>query len=202
MKLYYSPGACSLAPHIVLREAGLAFDLVLAPTKTHLLPDGSDFRLVNPLGYVPFLELDDGSHLREGQVIVQYLGDLAPAKNLLPAHGGMARYRLQEWLAFIATELHKGFGPLFNPATPEAYKTMTKARLQERLEWLNSQLAAQDYTMGAQFCVADAYLFTVLGWAGRVGVDLSAFGHVTAFHARVGARPAVQAALRAEGLLA
>ncbi|WP_198970604.1 glutathione transferase GstA [Xylophilus sp. ASV27] len=201
MKLYYSPGACSLSPHIALHEAGLAFEAIPAPTKTHQLPDGSDYYAINPLGYVPLLEMDDGTRLREGPAIVQYIADLVPTRNLAPANGTLARYRLQEWLNFIATELHKGFGPLFNPATPDEMKKAARDKLAGRLAFVNGQLDGKDYLAGEHFSVADGYLFTVVNWSGRVGVDLSAVPNVTAHHARVAARPAVQAALKAEGLL-
>src|SRR6218665_1681041 len=140
MKLYYSPGACSLSPHIVLHESGLAFESVLAPTKTHQVPDGTDYYTINPLGYVPLLELDNGERLREGPAIVQYIADQAPAKNLAPANGTMERYRLQEWLTFIGTEIHKGFSPLFNPAIPDEVKTIFKDKLKSRYQWLNGEL--------------------------------------------------------------
>lgn len=200
MKLYYSPGACSLSPHIVLREAGLAFEALKAPTKTHKLDDGTDYYTINPLGYVPLLELDDGTRLTEGPAIVQYIADQAPLKNLAPANGTLARYRLQSLLNFIGTELHKGYGPLFNPATPEEYKAIARDKLVQRYKWVNEQLEGKDYLTGEQFTVADAYLFTVTNWAGRVGVDLSAYANVAAFMARAAARPAVQEALKAEGL--
>ena len=200
MKLYYSPGACSLSPHIALREAGLAFEPVLASTKSHKLQDGTDYYGINPLGYVPMLELDDGTRLREGPAIVQYIADLAPTKNLAPANGTMQRYRLQEWLTFIGTEIHKGFSPLFNPNMPEEAKTISKTKLKSRYEWLDSQLAGKEYLMGEHFSVADGYLFTVTNWAKPTGVDLSALANVNAWHARVAARPAVQEALKAEGL--
>jgi glutathione S-transferase len=201
MKLYYSPGACSLSPHIALHEAGLAFEAVAAPTKTHKLPDGSDYYAVNPLGYVPLLELDDGTRLTEGPAIVQYVADQAPDKQLAPAYGTLARYQLMSWLTFIGTELHKAFSPLFNPATPEEFKAMTKERLMGRLRWVNEQLEGKDYLMGDRFTVADGYLFTVTNWAPRVGVDLSGFAALNAYRTRVGARPAVIAAMKAEGLL-
>ncbi len=201
MKLYYSPGACSLSPHIALHEAGLAFTPVLASTKSHKLQDGTDYYGINPLGYVPLLELDDGTRLREGPAIVQYIADQVPAKNLAPANGTLQRYRLQEWLTFIGTELHKGFSPLFNPATPEEYKTIARARLADRLAWVDGQLAGKPYLMGEQFTVADGYLFTVTNWAPIVGVDLSSYTHLNAYRERVAARPAVQAAMKAEGLL-
>ncbi|PZP98952.1 MAG: glutathione transferase GstA [Variovorax paradoxus] len=200
MKLYYSPGACSLSPHIVLREAGLAFEALKAPTKTHKLDDGTDYYTINPLGYVPLLELDDGTRLAEGPAIVQYIADQAPLKNLAPANGTLARYRLQSLLTFIGTELHKGYSPLFNPATPEDYKTGVREKLVSRYKWVDEQLAGKDYLTGENFTVADAYLFTVTNWAKPTGVDLSAYANVGAFMARVAARPAVQEALKAEGL--
>jgi glutathione S-transferase len=200
-KLYYSPGACSLSPHIVLREAGLPFDLVLASTKTHKLADGTDYYGINPKGYVPLLELDDGQRLSEGPVIVQYIADQAPATQLAPAAGTMARYRVMEWLNFITSELHKGFSPLFNPATPEDYKPLVRTRLAERFAWVNGQLEGRAYLMGDTFTVADAYLFTVAGWGKYVGVDISGLANLSAYMGRVAARPAVQEALKAEGLL-
>lgn len=201
MKLYYSPGACSLSPHIALHEAGLAFTAELASTKTHLLKDGTDFYSINPLGYVPLLELDDGTRLAEGPAIVQYIADQAPEKNLAPANGTLARYQMQALLNFIGTELHKGFGPLFNPATPADYKPAVVERLLKRLAWIDGQLAGKSYLMGEHFTVADAYLFTVTGWAGLVKVDISGLANIAAFRARVAARPAVQAAMKAEGLI-
>jgi len=202
MKLYYSPGACSLSPHIALHEAGIAFQPVLASTKTHQLKDGTDYYGINPLGYVPLLELDDGTLLREGPAIVQYIADQAPAKNLAPASGTLQRYRLQEWLTFIGTEIHKGFSPLFNPATPEEYKTIAKDKLNSRLKWVDGELAGKNYLMGEHFSVADVYLFTVTNWASRVGVDITGLDNLTAYRERVAARPAVQQAMKAEGLLA
>ncbi len=201
MKLYYSPGACSLSPHIVLREAGLPFTLVMASTKTHKLADGTDYYSINPKGYVPLLELDSGERLSEGPVIVQYIADQVPAKKLAPAAGTMARYRLQEWLNFITSELHKSFSPLFNPAMPEEGKAVYRTRLADRFKWVDSQLAGKNYLMGEEFSVADAYLFTVGSWGGYVGVDTSGLPNFTAFMNRMKARPAVQEALKAEGLL-
>lgn len=200
MKLYYSPGACSLTPNIVLREAGLAFEPVLARTKTHKLEDGTDYYTINPLGYVPLLELDDGTRLREVPVIVQYIADQSPAKNLAPANGTMARYRLQEWLTFIGTELHKSFGPLFNAAVPDAGKQVFRDRLAKRYEWVNQQLEGKEYLVNTHFTVADAYLFVVTRWAKPLAVDLSAYPNVVAHSQRIEARPAVQDALKAEGL--
>jgi len=201
MKLYYSPGACSLSPHIVLRESGLAFEPVLASTKTHKLQDGTDYYTLNPKGYVPLLELDNGERLSEGPAIVQYIADQVPEKNLAPANGTMARYRLQEWLNFITAELHKGFSPLFNPATPADFKPVAAAKLVERLTWVDSQLAGKQFLMGDTFTVADAYLFTVAGWGQYVGVDIKPMANLSAYMGRIAARPAVQAAMKAEGLL-
>ncbi len=201
MKLYYSPGACSLSPHIVLRESGLAFEPVLTSTKTHKLQDGTDYYTLNQKGYVPLLELDNGERLSEGPAIVQYIADQVPAKNLAPANGTMARYRLQEWLNFITAELHKGFSPLFNPATPADFKPIAAAKLVERLTWVDSQLAGKQYLMGDTFTVADAYLFTVAGWGQYVGVDIKPMANLSGYMGRVAARPAVQAAMKAEGLL-
>ncbi|VWX59373.1 Glutathione S-transferase GST-6.0 [Burkholderiales bacterium 8X] len=198
MKLYFSPGACSLSPHIVLHEAGLAFEPVMASTKTHKLADGGDYYEINPLGYVPMLELDDGTRLREGPAIVQYIADLAPAKNLAPAAGTLQRYRLQEWLNFIGTEMHKGYSPMFNPNMPEEAKTIAQTRLKSRYQWLDGQLKDKEYLMGEHFSVADAYLFTVTNWAKPTNLDLAPYPNVQAWHARVGERPAVQAALKAE----
>ena len=200
MKLYYSPGACSLSPHITLHESGLKFEHVAAPTKTHQLDDGTDYYTINPLGYVPLLELDDGTRLREGPAIVQYIADQVPDKKLAPANGTMARYKLQSWLTFIGTELHKGFSPLFNPATPEEFKKITIDKLLSRLKWVDGELAGKQYLMG-DFSVADPYLFTVTNWASRVGVDISGFANIAAFRERMTARPAVQAAMRHEGLI-
>ena len=201
MKLYYSPGACSLSPHIALQEAGLAYTPVLASTKSHKLQDGTDYYTINALGYVPVLELDNGERLREGPAIVQYIADQVPDKQLAPANGTLARYRLQEWLNFIGTELHKGFSPLFNPATPEEYKPMVRERLLQRLQWVDGQLAGKQYLMGDQFTVADGYLFTVTNWTQPTKLDISGLANLAAYRERVGARPAVQAAMKAEGLL-
>jgi glutathione S-transferase len=200
MKLYYSPGACSLSPHIVLREAGLAFEPVLASTKSHKLQDGTDYYGINPLGYVPMLELDDGTRLREGPAIVQYLADQVPTKNLAPANGTLPRYRLQEWLTFIGTEIHKSFSPLFNPAMPEEGKKVFRDKLASRFQFVDGQLAGKDYVMGDSFSVADAYLYVVTRWAKPMAIDLANFKNLLAHHARVDARPAVQEALKFEKL--
>jgi len=201
MKLYYSPGACSLSPHIALEESGLAYEAILAPTKTKALPDGSDYRQVNPLGYVPYLVLDDGTGLREGPAIVQYIADQAPEKKLAPANGTPARYQLQSWLNFIGTELHKGFSPLFNPAFGDDVKAVFKAKLLERLTWVDGELAGKPYLTGEDFTVADGYLFTVTNWTKPMALDISGLEHLMAWRERVAARPAVQAAMKAEGLI-
>ncbi len=201
MKLYYSPGACSLSPHIALQESGLAFETIAAPTKTHKLADGTDYYSINPLGYVPLLVLDDGTQLREGPAIVQYVADQVPAKRLAPANGTYARYKLQEWLNFIGTELHKGFSPLFTPGMPEEAKTIAKTRLTSRLKWVDGELARTEYLMGDTFTVADGYLFVVAGWGKHVGIDITGLTKLGAFMARVGSRPAVIEAMKAEGLI-
>jgi glutathione S-transferase len=201
MKLYYSPGACSLSPHIVLQEAGLPFEKIKADTKTKVLPDGTDYRTINPLGYVPLLELDDGTRLTEGPAIVQYVADKVPDKRLAPPNGTFERTKLQSWLNFVTSELHKGFSPLFNPAMPEEAKKIFRDRLATRFAYLDKQLSGNDYLMGKDFSVADAYAFVVSNWAGRVDVDLSPYANVLAWRKRVGARPAVQAAMKAEGLI-
>lgn len=201
MKLYYSPGACSLSAHITMHESGLAFTAIPAPTRTHKLPDGTDYYTINPLGYVPLLELDDGTRITEGPVIVQYIADQVPDKQLAPANGTLARYRLQSWLNFIGTELHKGFSPLFAPGMPDAAKDMARDRLAGRLKWVDGELAGRAYLMGDTFTVADGYLFTVTGWAPRVGVDMSNLPNLLAYRERVGARPGVVSAMKAEGLI-
>lgn len=201
MKLYFSPGACSLSPHIVLREAGYAFDLQKVSTKTKELEGGGDFRKVNPKGYVPALGLDDGQVLTEGAAIVQYLADGKPEAGLAPANGTFERVRLQEWLNFIASEVHKGYSPLFNPSiTPEARAAVIE-RLSTRLAYVAERLDGKPFLMGARFTVADAYLFTVLRWSEFTHVDLSAWPVLKDYVARVAARPAVQAAMTAEGIL-
>ena len=201
MKLYFSPGACSLSPHIALQEAGLAYTALKAPTKTHKLDDGTDYYSINPLGYVPLLELDDGTRLTEGPAIVQYIADQVPAKNLAPANGTLDRYKMQSWLSFIGTELHKNFSPLFNPATPAEQRAATSERLMGRLKHVDGQLAGQNYLMGDTYCVADGYLFTVTNWAKPVGLDISGLANIASFRARMLTRPAVQAAMKAEGLM-
>jgi glutathione S-transferase len=201
MKLFYSPGACSLSAHIALREAGLAFEPVLASTKTHQLADGTDYYTINPLGYVPLLVLDDGTQLREVPAILQYIADQAPLKNLAPANGTLPRYRLQEWLNFVGMELHRSFSPLFNAAVPEEGKQVFRDRLAKRFDWLDQQLAGKDYLMGDHFTVADGYLFAVTRWAKPLNVDISNHANLRAHHERAAARLAVQEALKVEGLL-
>jgi glutathione S-transferase len=201
MKLYYSPGACSLSPHITFREAGLPVTLVKASTKTHQLDDGTDYYSVNPKGYVPLLELDNGERLSEGPVIVQYLADRNPASGLAPAAGTFERYRLQEWLNFITSELHKQFSPLFAPTTPGEYKELLKEKIGKRFDFVTEQLQRKDYLMGKQFTVADAYLYTILRWTAVVDIDLAKWPALAAYKARVEARPKVQEALAAEGLV-
>jgi len=201
MKLYYMPGACSLSPHIVLNEAGLTFDKIKVDGKTKAMDAGGDYRSVNPLGYVPLLELDDGTRISEGPAIVQYIADKVPAKKLAPANGTAERITLQSWLNFISTELHKSFSPLFNPAMPDEAKKIFRERLATRFAHLDKHLAGKDYLLGKDFSVADAYLYVVSNWAPRLDVDLSPYANVLAYRKRVGARPAVEAAMKAEGLI-
>ena len=202
MKLYFKAGSCSLSPHIVLLEAGLPFDLVEVDLATKRTKDGADYRAINPKGSVPALELDDGMLLTEGAVIVQYLADRKPAAGLAPAAGTLERYRLQEWLNYIASEIHKGFSPLFNPKAPDEWKALVKeVLLPQRFEFLANHLGANAFLMGDAFSIADAYLFTVLGWAKRVNLDLGQWPALPAFLQRVAARPAVQSAMKAEGLI-
>ena len=201
MKLFFSPGACSLSPHIVLREAGLAFTLDKVDLRSKLTASGADFRAINPKGYVPALETDEGVLLTEGPAIVQYLADKAPAKGLAPAAGSMARYQLIEWLNFISTEVHKNYSPLFNPGASDDMKANARDNLNKRYAYLDGILGQHAYLLGDTFSVADVYLFVVTNWARPVKLDLASYPHLQAFQARVGARPAVQEALRAEGLI-
>ena len=201
MKLFYAPGVCSLSPHIALCEAGLSFDLQKVDTKTKAMEGGGDFREINPKGYVPFLQLDDGTYLSEGPAIVQYIADLKPESKLAPANGTMARYRLQEWLGFLNSEIHKGFGPLFKPNTPDEYKVTVREQLAGRFDYLSAQLEGKQWLMGDTFTVADGYLFTLLGWTKWTHIDLNKWPVLAEYVKRVSARPAVQAALKAEGLL-
>ena len=200
MKLYYSPGACSLSPHIVLQEAGLKYESVLASTKSHKLQDGTDYYTINPLGYVPLLELDDGKRLHEGPAIVQYLADQVPEKKLAPVNGTWERYKLQEWLTFIGTEIHKSFSPLFGSNSDDV-KNAAREKIAKRLQYVENELTGKQYLLGDQFTVADAYLFTVTNWAAVTGVDISGFTNLGKYRERVGARPAVVEAMKAEGLI-
>ena len=201
MKLYYAPGACSLSPHIVSREAGIDLEFERADIAQKKTESGKDFWGVNPKGQVPVLEIDDGQKLTEGPVIVQYLADQKPDSGLVPAAGTINRYRVQEWLNFVASEMHKTYGPLFRPTTPEEFKVLSREVIGRRIAWLDKELAGKQYLMGDKFTVADAYLFTVLRWSPRVGIDLGKSPNVTAYMDRVAARPKVQEALKAEGLL-
>jgi glutathione S-transferase len=201
MKLYYSPGACSLSPHIALLEAGLPYDLVKVDLKAKKLENGDDYLKVNPKGQVPALGLDSGELVTEGPVIVQMIADKAASKNLAPARDSAERYKLQELLNFITTEVHKNFGPLFSPVLADDAKAFFKDRVMGKFKYLDSQLAGRDYLMGKQFTVADGYLFTMLAWADRMKFDLSAMPNLLAYKARVGARPMVQEALTKEGLM-
>ncbi len=201
-KLYYAPGACSLAPHIVLREAGATFTLEKVDTGTHRLADGSDYYAINPKGQVPVLELDDGTRLTEGPIVSQYIADRSGALALMPAAGSLARYRVMEWQNYVTSELHKSFTPLFHGGLDATAKKTLAAILRKKLEWVNEQLADKSYLTGDTFTAADAYLFVVLNWAKFVQIELANLKHIGAFMARVAGRPAVQAALKAEGLLA
>lgn len=201
MKLYYSPGACSLSPHIVLAESGLAFELEKVDLGAKKTERGADYWNINPKGYVPALELDDGQVLTEGPAIVQYIADRVPQKFLAPPAGSMERYRLQEWLNFISTELHKGFSPLFSPKTPEEWKIRVRELLARRIEIAANRLAGNSYLMGVSFTVADAYLYTILRWARHAAVDLSPWPVLAEYMLRIESRPAVHHTLEEEGLI-
>ena len=201
MKLYFSPGACSLSPHIVLLEAGLGFTAERVDLAGKLTAGGADFTAINPKGYVPVLETGDGLRLTEGPAIVQYLADQAPEKKLAPPAGSRARYQLAEWLNFISAELHKSFSPLFQAGLGEDVKAYARANLVKRFAYVETMLAGRDYLLGEQFSVADAYLFTVTNWAAPVQFDLSPWPQLQAFQRRVAARPLVQQAMREEGLI-
>lgn len=203
MKLYYAPGACSLSPHIVLRELGLEHQLerVDLRVQPHSTASGEDFTRINPKGYVPALRLNGGELLTEGPAIVQYLADQKPEAGLLAPAGSLERARANEWLTFIGTELHKNFSALFKPGTPDAVKESALATIGQRLAYTNQALQGREYLVGERFGVADAYLFVVLGWCQHLSVDLQPYPALQAFQQRVGARPAVQAALKAEGLI-
>jgi glutathione S-transferase len=200
MRLYYWPGACSLSPHIVSREAGIDLELARLDRAEKKAPDGTVLSTINPKDQVPVLELDDGSVLTEGPVIVQYLADRKPGSDLLPAPGTMERYRVQEWLNFVTSELHKTFGPMFRPTTPAEFKQLSKDVLAKRFDWIDKELAGKQYLTGDKFTVADAYLFTILRWSGAHAIDLGKWPNISAYMKRVGARPKVQEALKAEGL--
>jgi glutathione S-transferase len=200
MKLYYTPGACSLSPHIVAAEAGISLDLVKVDIKTHKTEKGEDFYNINPKGYVPALQLDDGAVLTEGVAIVQYLADQKPASHLAPENGTFARYKLQEWLTFINSELHKNFSPLFGAAS-EDVKNDAKAKIATRLRYVNDQLAGKTYLLGSDFTVADAYMFVMLTWANHLKLDLTPYSNLHVYFAKIAARPGVQAAMKAEGLI-
>jgi glutathione S-transferase len=201
MKLYFAPGACSLSPHIVLEEAGIAAETEQVNNQEKKTKAGKDYWTINPKGQVPALQLDSGDMLTEGPVIVQYLADQKPASGLVPPAGSIERYRVQEWLNFIASELHKSFGPIFRPTTPDAYKAISKENLGKRFDWIDKQLGGRSYLMGDKFTVADAYLFTVLRWTSRIEIDLAKWPNLKAYVERVAARPKVQAAMKAEGLI-
>lgn len=200
MKLYYSPGACSLSPHIVLNELGIPAELVQVDTKIKKTKKGDDFLAVNPKGQVPTLQLDNGDVLTEGPAIVQYLADQKPDGGLAPRAGTIERYHLQEWLNYITSELHKGFSPLWKPNTPENYKAIAKENLAKQYDYVNGKLAGRSYLMGEQFTVADAYLFTITNWAKFQNIDISRWPNVKAFMERVAQRPKVKQAMDEEGL--
>jgi glutathione S-transferase len=201
MKLYYSPGACSLSPHIALLEAGLPYELVKVDLRAKKLENGDDFLSVNPKGQVPALALDSGELVTEGPVIVQMIADKAAGKNLAPARDSTERYKLLEWLNFITSEVHKNFGPLFSPVLSDDAKAFFKDRVMGKFKYVDGALAGHDYLMGKQFTVADGYLFTMLSWADRMKFDLAAMPNLLAYKARVAARPKVKEALTKEGLL-
>lgn len=202
MKLFYSPGACSLAPHIVLREVGLPFSLERVDTRKHVTASGSDYHAINPKGQVPVLELDDGTRLTEGPAIAQFIADQAPGRRLLPAFGTLSRYRVIEWQNYITSELHKSFTPLFNPDFDATAKGLHARLLRKKYTWVDAQLARSSHLTDDHFTIADAYLFTVTGWAKHVHLDLSDLANLQRFLGSVAARPAVREALKAEGLLA
>jgi glutathione S-transferase len=201
MRLYTMPGACSLAANIVLREAGIPFDLVKVSHRTHKTSDGVDLNEINSKGYVPALVLDTGELLTENAALLPYIADLAPSAQLAPPNGTLERYRLVEWLAFINSELHKAFSPLFAPNASEDMKQYARGNLAKRLAWLSERLGSKSYLLGERFTVADSYLFVVLSWSGHVAVDLSPWPNLKAFQERVSARPHVVEALTSEGLL-
>lgn len=200
MKLYFSPGACSLSPHIILRESGGDFEIEQVDGRAKKTKSGADYWKINPKGQVPALALDGGEMLTEGPVIVQYIADQNPLSGLIPAAGTLERYRVQEWLNHITSELHKSFGPLFKDTTPEAYKTISKENLGKRFAFIDEHFAKHQYLANDKFSVADAYLYTVLRWTTRVGIDVAQWPYLKAYMDRIAARPKVQEALKAEGL--
>lgn len=201
MQLYYFPGACSLAPHIALRETGQTFELKKVDIHAKRIEGGADYTQVNPKGYVPALKLASGEVLTEAPVILQYIADQKPDSGLAPKPGTLERYRLQEWLNFTSSEIHKSFSPLFNPATPPDWKAGATAALTRRLDWLDSQLKGRTHLLGDKFTAADAYLFVTLSWTGHVGMDLGKWPSLKAYVERIARRPKVIEALRAEGLM-
>jgi len=202
MKLYFSPGACSLASHIALQELGLPATIVKVDTKKKLTADGGDFRAINPKGYVPALQLEDGSVLTEGPAVLQYIADRRPEAGLAPAHGTIARYRLQEWLGYLNSELHKSFAVFFMPGSSDGEKQAGAERLAARLDWLQQAIGDRRFLLGEQFTVADAYCYTLLTWPAYVGIDLGRWPGLQAYRERMAARPAVQAAHAAEKAVA
>lgn len=200
MKLFYKSGACSLASHITLLESGVDFSLVGVDLAKKKLENGDDYLAINPKGQVPALLLDDNTLLTEGVAIMQYIADGKADRQLLAPVGSIARYKTLEWLNYIATELHKGFIPLFNPRTPEDYKPLAREMLAKKFAWVESSLAESEWVAGSRFTIADAYLFTILRWADAVKLELGERKNIDAYMARVSARPAVAAALKAEGL--
>lgn len=200
MKLYYVPGACSLSPHIAAREAGIEIELEKVDLAVRKTESGEDFNEVNPKGYVPTLRLDNGEVLTEGPVIVQYIADQVPDKQLVPEKGTMERYRTEEWLSFITSELHKTFGGLFRQDLPNGERTLVMEKIAKHFEYVDYHLEGKQFLMGESFTVADGYLFTILTWTKPVGVDLTAYPNIAEYMERVGARPAVQTALKEEGL--
>lgn len=207
MKLYFSPGSCSLSPHIALREAGLDFELIRVDTKTHKYADGQDYYKINELGYVPALQIENGEVFREGATLIQYIADLVPESGLAPKNGTIERYRLQEWLSFLSTEIHKGSIPLFYGAGN--YIDIAKTKLLNHFKWIDKQLANQQFLMGSQFTIADGYLFALTGWVKadwmvsvyNLDADLTDLKNLAAWHRRVISRPTVQESMKAEGLL-
>jgi glutathione S-transferase len=198
MKLYFSPGACSLASHIALRETGLPFELVRVDTGVHKLKDGTDYYGINPKGYVPAIQLDGGEVLTEGAALLQYIGDLAPAKGLIPKAGTLERFRANEWLTFVSSEIHKGYSPLFNKDLSDDAKAVLRAKLEKRFDTLETHFAKNKYLMGDKFTVADAYLYTVISWSPHTGIDLGKWKNLSDYRQRVADRPSVREALQNE----